>query len=184
MKWSTAGRTIAAIAALTLALTATAANAQPQTKGRTDPGVTALRTCDGGVQRQSLVTTQNTPTTIEESSVATALPGAQRTFTTSEEEQVRVTFAAEAILIGAAFDTEPAADSIGVEIRIDGLVLPGTGDLAFASGTFGSNATLVCARIPAGEHTVQVFWQVFDTSSNDVLQGRFDDWALDIQINN
>lgn len=175
--------TIAATA-LALTMTATAAQAGPEQDQPSAPGVAALQNCDGGVQKQSLVTTQDVATTIEELSVARPLPGAEREFTTSEEEQVRVLFTAEAILNGAPFDTELAADSLSIEIRLDGLVLPGVGSLAFNGGPFGTNATLVCARVPAGEHIVQVFWQVFDTSADNVLTGRLDDWAMDIQINN
>lgn len=148
-----------------------------------NPGVTALRDCDGGAQKLSFVNTQTTATEVGERAVAVPLPGAGQEFSTSDVDQVRITFAAEAVLIGAPFDTDPPIDAIGVEIRLDGTTLPAVGDLAFNTGSMGANATLVCARVPAGQHTVQVFWQVFDTGTDNVLTGRLDDWALDVQIN-
>jgi hypothetical protein len=151
-----------------------------------DVAINAVQNCDGGVQEASLVRTDNAPVTIGENLEYTSIPDTLRTFTTpaGDTDQVRVGFTAEASLFGALFDNAAPADVLGVEIRLDGAALPAPGDLAFTTGIFQANATLVCQRVSQGVHTVEVYWRVIDQGTDQNLSGRIDDWSLDIQINN
>lgn len=180
------GRTALLAAPLAAVVLAGTAWAQTDTSPQRAQETRVLRNCDGGAQEFSLVRTEDAATTIGETAAAVAVPGAVRTFTTpaGDFDQVRVLFTAETGLFGAPFDNSGGVDAVAVEIRLDGVALPGAGDLAFASDPFNASATEVCRRVGPGTHTVAVFWQVIDTGTNNALTGRIDDWSLDVQINN
>ena len=142
-----------------------------------------MQDCDGGIQEASLVRSQNAPTTIGELPSPVPLANSLRTFTTptGDTDQVRILFTAEAAVLG---ERDIPNDGMSIEIRLDGVPLPNPTDLAFSSGSFAANAAMVCRRVSAGTHTVEIYWQVVDAAADGVLTGRLDDWTLDIEINN
>jgi len=189
MRTISRNKVITASVALGLTLTATTAAAQAYEPSRSiaaDNEIAAVRDCDGGAQIASYVRTDNAAVTIGENSLFTPVPNTLRTFTVEAAEntaQVRIAFFAEAALFGAPVDNSGATDALGLEIRLDGVALPAAGDLAFTTTPLHSNATMVCRRVGAGTHTVEVYWGIVDTGADNTLTARLDDWALDIQLN-
>jgi hypothetical protein len=179
---------IAAVAMLGLTFTATAAAAQahePSNSTTTHNDIAAVTDCDGRQQKASFVRTNDADVEIGETTFFTQVPNTLRTFPISDaEDQVRITFMAEAALFGAPFDNSGVVDALGIEIRLDGSPLPpATSDLGFTTTVHHANATMACRRVGPGTHTVEVFWRVIDKGTDNILTGRLDDWSLDIQIN-
>lgn len=146
--------------------------------------------CIGGAQEASLVQLNDLPTTLAAGpggSGFTQLPNAVVQFVTpaNDNDQILVTFSAEARLTGQPVTYVPPLDFLGVQILLDGAPMPPlNGDLMFTTDAGQANATQACRRVGRGQHTVRVVWRLVDQGAQNPLEGILDDWALHVEINN
>ena len=147
--------------------------------------------CNGGVQEQSLVVTNDAPTTIAETAgVFTALPFASITVTTPmmDPDQLVVTFTAEARLLGQPLTYVVPTDFIQIRIMLDGVQMNPISDMTFTTDTGHANAMETCKRMPAVNmvvaHVVTVEYLIVDQAVMQNLTGTIDDWTLHVEVNN
>ncbi|MEV4411659.1 hypothetical protein [Catellatospora sp. NPDC049609] len=200
-------RTVALLAALATAL-AVAGAASPVTAAgqsaavpravalldedkATSAGGTGPQVCNGGVQEQSLVVSDNTPLgLVETGGVFQPLPGAAVTVNTpaGDTDQLVVIFSAEARVQGQPVSYLAPVDFLQVQILIDGVPV-GANDLTFTTGAGESDATQACKRVSApaaapAAHVVTVQWRLIDQAAASMLTGILDDWTLNVQVSN
>jgi hypothetical protein len=166
---------------LTGAVAAQAHQPQPAAVGENQEASALLSDCNGGVQKQSLVRTQNVGQGLVENPTFAVVPGSIVPFTIAAGsfDQVVVTFSAEAALFGAPV---ASSDYLRLEIRLDGNLMQPADDLVFASDVGQASSIQVCQRVAPGPHHVWVNWRLIDQAANNTLTGRLDDWALNIQV--
>lgn len=147
-------------------------------------------TCNGGAQEESLVQLDDLPTTQAAGpggSSFAQLPNAAVQFVTpaGDNDQILVTFSAEARLTGQPVTYLPPLDFLQVQILLDGAPMPPlNGDLMFTTDAGQANATQACHRVGPGQHTVRVVWRLVDQAGQNSLEGTLDDWVLHVEINN
>jgi hypothetical protein len=150
-----------------------------------DNGVDDVVACNGGAQERALTRMDDQPTTIAEDVVFVALPGAAVPFNVpaGDNDQIIVTFSAEAVLGGQTTPLTVPTDSIQLQILLDGAVMFPLNDLNFTTDAGHANAIEACRRVGEGNHVVTVEWFLFDQGAASVLTGTLDDWTLHVEIN-
>lgn len=137
-----------------------------------------ITNCDGGVQKQVRMRTNTSPLTRGEGALApigwTFLNTAN-----ADNDLYVVTFSSETELGGPGPN-----DSVEIQARLDGQPMNPIGPNTFVESVNHTvqNSAMWCARVPAGAHTVQVFWGVTDSLNNNVVSARLDDAALHVAI--
>ncbi len=147
--------------------------------------------CNGGVQEQSLVVTNDAPTAIAETAgVFTPLPFASIVVNTpaNDADQLVVTFTAEARLLGQPLTYIVPTDFIQIRIMLDGAQMNPISDMTFTTDTGHANAMETCKRMPAVNmnvaHLVSVEYLIVDQAAMQNLTGTIDDWTLHVEVNN
>ncbi|GIH05579.1 hypothetical protein Rhe02_36460 [Rhizocola hellebori] len=147
--------------------------------------------CNGGVQEQSLVVTNDAPTNIVETAgVFTPLPFAAITVNTpaNDADQLVVTFTAEARLLNQLLTYAVPTDFIQIRVMLDGVQMNPVSDMTFTTDTGHANAMETCKRMPAVNmnvaHLVTVEYLIVDQPMLQALTGTIDDWTLHVEVNN
>lgn len=188
-----------ALVALVLTMMVGQAQAIPPTTGTAlaqaadravDKEGNGLAACNGGVQEASFVRMNDLPTNLVENGAFAPLPGAAISFVTpaNDSDQIKVTFSAEARLLGQPLTYVVPVDFLQVRILLDGVPMAPLNDLSFTTDVGQANATQACQRVPASAvataHTVRVEWLLVDQGMNHNLGGNLDDWLLDVEVGN
>jgi hypothetical protein len=140
--------------------------------------------CFGGRQFSTQVRTDTTGHTVGESAAFTQIPGTFARFVVpaGQINTAIVTFTAEASLVGLPSTQQQYGDGVLVQIRIDNIPLPPTGDLYFAHAPLEAHSATVCRRYGLGIHTVTVWWRVRDAAPSNFLAGVINDSTLEVQV--
>jgi hypothetical protein len=158
-------------------------NGSQKASGERDarPAPLTLTTCDGGAQLAIVTNLQDAPATVGEGALV-ALPSSfVPTSATTNNDTITVTLIGEAEMNGVAGN-----DRIEVEARLDGVAMePTPGPVGFHTGSGqDSNAARWCSRrVPAGTHTVQIFWHTVDVAPVGTVTGTLDDYSVQVQRN-
>ncbi|MFQ5456598.1 MAG: hypothetical protein ACE5EA_10440 [Nitrospirota bacterium] len=134
-------------------------------------------TVNGGKVKKTRTKINDAPTTRGEGDFL-ALPGAVIAFNVPRgKDTFIVTFSGECRLTNASPN-----DWVEVEVRLDGVPMkpssPGN-PMAFCSDdNWEMHSATFAKRVPAGSHTIQVFWKLVDLAPFAVLSGWLDDWTL------
>jgi hypothetical protein len=145
-------------------------------------GLLAAGTCTGGAQEAVAVRWNDSPQTLNVEGVNTNVTNGSLTrFVPAGDSDLFVaTFSAQAELNGAG-----ARDTIEVQVLADGVAMDPIGSVSFTgSAQPSANAATFCERLPAGFHTFQARWRLFDSGGNNVLSGVLDDTTLHVETSN
>ena len=133
--------------------------------------------------RGKVARTQTAPTKIPETGAAWfSLPNATLNVPVppNTNDLFNVAFSTECRLVGGGAD-----DYIRIRILLDGAVLlePYDGDQAFCNAdAYATHKGNWVRRVGAGNHTLQVQFQIFDGAPAEALTGLIDDWTFEVVI--
>ncbi len=143
--------------------------------------------CNGGRNINMRSRIVNTPFTFSETATNAAdipVPGAAMVVKGPKKgrDTLLITFSAEAQLGGS---TDDLSDWMGLEVHLDGNpIQPYTaaGDVvAFTSQPdYNAHSLQFCTKITRGKHKLQVFTNLFDSTTDDTLSGWIDDYLLSV----
>jgi hypothetical protein len=144
------------------------------------PAPLTLTLCDGGAQEAILTNIQDAPATVGEGALVALPSSSVPASATTNDDTITVTLIGEASMSGVSGN-----DRIEVEARLDGVAMePTPGPVGFHTGSGqDSNAARWCKRVPAGTHTVQIFWHTVDVSPVGTVTGTLDDYTVQVQRN-